>query len=90
MACCQHSAQQSATTCISQQSAAPLLADSPLQILPKIQQLPSPALNEGAFLAPLFSFTGYFQLFDFMPYLPCPIKIRRILPRDKQIISDKV
>lgn len=29
-----------------------------LQILPKIQQLPSPPLNEGAFLAPPFSFTG--------------------------------
>lgn len=61
-----------------------------LQILPKIQQLPSPPLNEGAFLAPPFSFTGYFQFFDFMPYLPCSIKIRGRLPRDKQIISDQV
>lgn len=40
-------------------------------------QLPSPPLTERlSFWLRCFSCTGYFQFFDFMPYLPSPIKIK--------------
>lgn len=48
-----------------------------LQTFPKNWQLLSPPLTEGlSFWLHCFSFTGYFQFFDFMPYLPSPIKIQ--------------